>query len=543
MVRCPPILKRPYASLLQDPDGFSPPKKPWTAYILPGFAIFLLLLPQPSWFIVISSQYVDATPGFIHISVTTLLTLLCINSLAICCFRDPGRPQPEDMDGPTPERDGQDENDALMDEDKEDPNDFNSSRKWCRTCWAPKPDRTHHCSTCGRCVLRMDHHCPWISQCVGHRTHMAFLHLLGCITLLAAYITVVASYTLYRFLFAPLAKPIDDITPLHCLILVIIGFVFSLVMGSFFGFHIYLCATNQTTLETLSPYMLLKYLPKPKAARHPPGTSITRGIDTVPPPRNRAGENQSEDNDSPYYFPSPPATPPPENAGAAILSELRDTLLAHNPLSTIPASTPSTPPKAQARATFSSASPVATTSVSDVFINAPSGGPATLSQNGGEAGSTGGYHEWDEHSLSLSQSRLVRRTAAHLRLWDIGIRRNIVATLGSGAIVDGNVRGNGERNLRPRRSAHTWNDPLPYSWRWWITVLLYGGPPRGDGKTFPRNPQARGVLEELRRGLEELEKRELGGSTERRIPAGTARRPPYDDSRYTIGDEMELDEV
>ena len=29
----------------------------------------------------------------------------------------------------------------------------------CRKCIAPKPPRTHHCSVCNKCVLKMDHHC------------------------------------------------------------------------------------------------------------------------------------------------------------------------------------------------------------------------------------------------------------------------------------------------------------------------------------------------------------------------------------------------
>lgn len=29
----------------------------------------------------------------------------------------------------------------------------------CKKCIAPKPPRTHHCSVCRRCVLKMDHHC------------------------------------------------------------------------------------------------------------------------------------------------------------------------------------------------------------------------------------------------------------------------------------------------------------------------------------------------------------------------------------------------
>lgn len=29
----------------------------------------------------------------------------------------------------------------------------------CKKCIAPKPPRTHHCSVCAKCVLKMDHHC------------------------------------------------------------------------------------------------------------------------------------------------------------------------------------------------------------------------------------------------------------------------------------------------------------------------------------------------------------------------------------------------
>ncbi|KAM4704280.1 palmitoyltransferase ZDHHC16 isoform 4-T4 [Rhinophrynus dorsalis] len=56
----------------------------------------------------------------------------------------------------------------------------------CRKCIAPKPARTHHCSICSRCILKMDHHCPWLNNCVGHYNHRYFFSFclfmtMGCI--------------------------------------------------------------------------------------------------------------------------------------------------------------------------------------------------------------------------------------------------------------------------------------------------------------------------------------------------------------------------
>jgi DHHC palmitoyltransferase len=47
--------------------------------------------------------------------------------------------------------------------------------RFCQKCSYAKPDRTHHCSICRRCILKMDHHCPWLGNCIGFGNYKAFV--------------------------------------------------------------------------------------------------------------------------------------------------------------------------------------------------------------------------------------------------------------------------------------------------------------------------------------------------------------------------------
>ncbi|GFP95009.1 probable protein s-acyltransferase 14 [Phtheirospermum japonicum] len=51
----------------------------------------------------------------------------------------------------------------------------NSRVRFCRKCNQLKPPRCHHCSVCGRCILKMDHHCVWVVNCVGALNYKYFL--------------------------------------------------------------------------------------------------------------------------------------------------------------------------------------------------------------------------------------------------------------------------------------------------------------------------------------------------------------------------------
>ncbi|KAJ1679042.1 palmitoyltransferase for Vac8p, partial [Spiromyces aspiralis] len=124
------------------------------------------------------------------------------------------------------------------------------SQRYCKECCVPKPDRSHHCSSCNKCVLRMDHHCPWINNCVGHRNHKAFILFLlwsmiyvifTCATSISKLIHVFTTDDLDAFSF-------------NLLFMVITSGVFSLTLVMFTSYHVYLVSVNLTTLESLKGF-------------------------------------------------------------------------------------------------------------------------------------------------------------------------------------------------------------------------------------------------------------------------------------------------
>uniref|UniRef100_A0A1I8EAS1 Palmitoyltransferase n=1 Tax=Wuchereria bancrofti TaxID=6293 RepID=A0A1I8EAS1_WUCBA len=66
----------------------------------------------------------------------------------------------------------------------------------CISCGYHKPEGTHHCSLCGRCVLYMDHHCVWINQCVGLNNHRYFLQFVIYVWFSQCFI-LTANYTAF----------------------------------------------------------------------------------------------------------------------------------------------------------------------------------------------------------------------------------------------------------------------------------------------------------------------------------------------------------
>ncbi|KAJ4973418.1 hypothetical protein NE237_006592 [Protea cynaroides] len=65
---------------------------------------------------------------------------------------------------------------------------------FCLYCSKPKSPETHHCRSCGMCILDMDHHCPFIGNCVGAANHRFFIAFLFSAVISTVYVSIMSAY-------------------------------------------------------------------------------------------------------------------------------------------------------------------------------------------------------------------------------------------------------------------------------------------------------------------------------------------------------------
>ena len=73
--------------------------------------------------------------------------------------------------------------------------------QYCHTCEGFKAPRSHHCSKCNRCCLKMDHHCPWINNCVGFANQRHFFYFLLSAVIGSVHSSALLCISLYRALY------------------------------------------------------------------------------------------------------------------------------------------------------------------------------------------------------------------------------------------------------------------------------------------------------------------------------------------------------
>ncbi|CDR97055.1 DHHC zinc finger domain containing protein, putative [Babesia bigemina] len=119
-------------------------------------------------------------------------------------------------------------------------------RRSCKWCSVYKPDRAHHCSTCGRCVLKMDHHCLWVNNCIGWANHKFFF--------LSVFYAVVLSGLVSTFSYPTVRHVMrNPVVPTKQYIALIVGEAISILAfvlcSIFLIFHIWLMCEAYTTLD------------------------------------------------------------------------------------------------------------------------------------------------------------------------------------------------------------------------------------------------------------------------------------------------------
>jgi palmitoyltransferase len=184
------------------------------------------------------------TPGpsigfFWHYGAGTWVLFCIYFNFIMCSWTNPGNPPAEWL-----EKVSKDIEELRKDQETVKGKSWS---KYCRQCKDAKPPRAHHCHICDKCVSRMDHHCPWVNNCVGFKNHRYFVSFLFYLWFACIYIGVMMSLVLFGWVAVDnsIYYAWQHIISFVAILCIAIG----ITMTGFYGWHMYLILTNQTTIE------------------------------------------------------------------------------------------------------------------------------------------------------------------------------------------------------------------------------------------------------------------------------------------------------
>ncbi|UJR07683.1 hypothetical protein I4U23_011969 [Adineta vaga] len=126
---------------------------------------------------------------------------------------------------------------------------FDGSVRYCFTCQCIKPDRAHHCSVCGKCVLKYDHHCPWTNSCISYANYKFFVLFLGWALIFCSYVAATSMEYFIQF-WQDINSAKSPSGRFHLLFLFFASVMFAISVSSLFFYHLFLTGKNRTTLES-----------------------------------------------------------------------------------------------------------------------------------------------------------------------------------------------------------------------------------------------------------------------------------------------------
>lgn len=103
----------------------------------------------------------------------------------------------------------------------------------CVYCFERKPNRTHHCRQCRRCVRKMDHHCAVLGSCIGFDNYKQFFVTIFYSHLLSIY-SLMCSLSSLKFYFNEFQGSIYML--IYCFYIVLITII-TVLLFWFFGYH------------------------------------------------------------------------------------------------------------------------------------------------------------------------------------------------------------------------------------------------------------------------------------------------------------------
>ncbi|CAH8285234.1 unnamed protein product [Eruca vesicaria subsp. sativa] len=218
-----------------------------------GSVMILLVLGVVgvTYYAVVLTNYGPALSqgGFDSLAALTILLLfhfllgMLLWSYFSVVLTDPGVVPPNWRPACDEERGGESDPLNSMEFDNSNPR-----FRFCRKCNQPKPERCHHCSVCGRCVLKMDHHCVWVVNCVGALNYKYFLLFLFY-TFLETTLVTLALMPHFIAFFSDEEIPGTPGTLATTFLSFVLNLAFALSVMGFLIMHISLVAGNTTTIE------------------------------------------------------------------------------------------------------------------------------------------------------------------------------------------------------------------------------------------------------------------------------------------------------